>query len=153
MVAPPVLSLVVAAGLMSGVLETLPAPCVMLASGDWVAAVVEVAAPMPALVLVLPEAPELPILSDGVVAELLLEMPLVALPAAPPMFVFCAIAWLPRSAAATTREVLSMTLTSSFRNNHNALTISAGPGTFPTWVGFPAFGLSPGAPTAAELEG
>jgi len=82
-----VASLVVAAGLMSGVVETLPEPCVMLASDDG-AAVVVVAPPGAA----------------GVLAAGSVDAPL-------PVFASCAIAAVPSRAAATTMESFNIALT------------------------------------------
>jgi hypothetical protein len=102
--AAPVLSLVVAAGLMSGVLEAVPAPCVIFASGDWAAALVDGSDGVLVALLELSAAP-------GVVVVLVLGVVLVELPAGAPMFASCAIAAVPSRAATTMKEVFSITLT------------------------------------------
>jgi hypothetical protein len=98
------LSPVVADGLMSGVVETVPEPCVMVVPGDRAVASVELS--LPIVDDALPDiAPELS------AAPLPLGMLLAEPPA--PMSEFCASAAVPRSAAAAIMESLSMALTSS----------------------------------------
>jgi hypothetical protein len=101
-----VLSLVVADGLISGVLETAPAPCVMLAPDDCAAALVSLPV-VDDVLLVVAGLSAVP----GVLAELSLDMPLVELPAAPAVFASCAIAAVPSNAATTAKETFSITLT------------------------------------------
>jgi hypothetical protein len=86
-------------------------PWVISALGDEAAALVEVSTPVELVFaepLALPEASELPVVVDvALPAESLIEPT-----AEPPVSEFCAIAAVPSSAAATTRESLSMSITS-----------------------------------------